>query len=691
MSERHDLLIEIGTEELPPKALRRLSEAFRDGVDQGLDKAGLGFGGIRAFASPRRLALLVEGLAAAQPDREQLRRGPALAAAFDDEGCPTPAALGFARSCGVAVEDLEKLETDKGTWLAYRSVEKGRPAGELVADIVGEALRRLPIPKRMRWGDLDVEFVRPVHWVVLLFGDQLIEAEILGVRTGRETRGHRFHHPEPLYIGEPAAYAPLLETEGRVLVDLDARREAIRGQVIEAAHALGGEALIDDGLLDEVTALVEWPVAVSGSFDRRFLEVPAEALISSMQDHQKYFPVVDESGGLLAHFVTISNIESRDPTQVQAGNERVIRPRLADAAFFWEQDRRQPLEGRIARLGDMVFQEKLGSLLDKENRLTGSAAEIAPRIGGEASLAERAALLAKCDLLTSMVYEFPELQGIMGRYYAAHDGEPKEVATALDEQYMPRFAGDELPATPTGRALAIADRLDTLVGIFAIGQAPTGDKDPFALRRAALGVLRILIEGELDLDLEWLLQTAAGRFDPALGALEAVSAVFDFMMDRLRAYYVDQGVGLKVFEAVRARRPTRPLDFDRRIQAVAKFTGLAEAESLAAANKRIGNILRKTDEPIPEQLDEAQLEEAAERALAERLAQLAAEVEPLMEAGRYTEALQRLAGLREVVDRFFDEVMVMAEDQALRRNRLALLRQLQGLFLRIADLGQLQG
>ncbi len=687
---RRDLLIEIGTEELPPKALRRLSGALAEGIREGLEKAGLGFGDLKPYASPRRLAVLVADLAEAQPDREELRRGPALAAAFDDDGCPTKAAEGFARSCGVAVEALERLETDKGAWLAYRLKQQGRPTTELVPDILDNALKRLPIPKRMRWGSLDVEFVRPVHWVVLLFGDEVIETEVLGVRTGRESRGHRFHHPGPLYIGEPGAYAPVLETEGRVVADLDARREAIRGQVIEAGRRLGGEALIDEDLLEEVTALVEWPVAVAGSFEERFLEVPAEALISTMQDHQKYFPVVDGEGRLLPHFITISNIDSRDPEQVRLGNERVIRPRLSDAAFFWEQDRKRPLADRVEQLGDMVFQKKLGTLLDKSRRVSGLAGHIASLIEGDPALAERAALLAKCDLLTQMVYEFPELQGIMGRYYARHDGEPEEVAEALDEQYMPRFAGDELPRTRTGMALALADRLDTLVGIFAIGQAPTGDKDPFALRRAALGVLRILIERSLDLDLEDLLREAAARFDEDLGAQAVVETVFDFVMDRLRAYYAEAGVPVNTFEAVRARRPTRPLDFDRRLKAVQAFGQRPEAESLAAANKRIGNILRKAEEAIPEQVDETLLKETAERELAREVEAAAAEVEPLLDAGDYGPALDRLAGLRSVVDRFFDEVMVMAEDKALRRNRLALLGRLQGLFLRVADIGRLQ-
>lgn len=695
--ETRDLLIEIGTEELPPKALLRLSRAFSDGVRKGLIQADLAFGEVHDYAAPRRLAVWIEAVAATQADREQIRRGPALAAAFDDEGNPTPGAQGFARSCGVGVEQLEKLETDKGAWLVHRVMERGRGTAELVPDIVDRALGQLPIPKRMRWGAGTAEFVRPVHWIVLLFGDEVIDAEILGVRSGRETRGHRFHHPAPIYIGEPAAYAPLLQTEGRVLADFAERREAIRGQVIEAGVAAGGRALIDEDLLDEVTALVEWPVAVVGDFETRFLEVPSEALISTMQDNQKYFPVVDAQGRLLPHFITISNIVSRDPAQVKAGNERVVRPRLTDAAFFWNQDRRQRLEARIDRLGTMVFQSRLGTLLDKQKRVARLAAHIAAALGADPRLAERAAMLAKCDLLTQMVFEFPELQGVMGRYYARHDGEPDEVAQAIDEQYRPRFAGDALPETATGQALAIADRLDTLVGIFAIGQPPTGDKDPFALRRAALGVLRILIERKLDLDLVELLGEAGKEISATLklnreNIEKVIADVFIFMMERLRAYYTDIGISPDVFEAVvqAPKPPTRPLDFHARLHAVTEFRALPEAESLAAANKRIGNILRKTEEAIPAAVAAERLVDAAERDLAKGLDELRGEVESAFDRGDYTTGLRRLAALREPVDRFFDNVMVMAEDAALRANRLALLQQLQSLFLRAADLSRLQ-
>ena len=689
MRDHRDLLIEIGTEELPPKALPRLSQAFTDGVRKGLEQAALDFGAVHSYAAPRRLAIWIEQLASAQPDREQIRRGPALTAAFDGEGNPTSGAKGFARSCGVEIEQLEKLETDKGAWLIHRAPERGRDTATLIPDLVDQVLGQLPIPKRMRWGAGTAEFVRPVHWVVLLFGDAVIDTEILGVKSGRETRGHRFHHPQPIYIGEPAAYAPLLETEGRVIADFATRREAIRGQVIEAGVACGGRALIDAGLLDEVTALVEWPVAVVGDFETRFLDVPSEALISTMQDNQKYFPVVDAQSKLLPHFITIANIVSRDPHQVKAGNERVVRPRLADAAFFWNQDRKQRLETRSDKLAGMVFQSKLGTLLDKQKRVAQLAGRIADLIGGDRQLAERAALLAKCDLLTQMVFEFPELQGVMGRYYAQHDGEPAEVAQALDEQYRPRFAGDVLPATITGQALAIADRLDTLVGIFAIGQPPTGDKDPFALRRAALGLLRILIEDQRDLDLADLLEDAAAGFPAALKANAAIEPVFDFMMERLRAYYTDAGIAPEVFEAVRVQRPTRPLDFHARLHAVTEFRALPEAESLAAANKRIGNILRKTDEAIPATVDAARLIDTAELDLANALDALRANVAEQFDCGDYTEGLRRLAALREPVDRFFDNVMVMTEDAGLRANRLALLQQMQALFLRVADLSRL--
>ena len=690
MSETRDLLIEIGTEELPPKALRRLSNAFAEGVEKGLDAAAINPSRVYAYATPRRLALLIKDLPIAQADHETVRRGPALTASFDDDGCPTPAAIGFARSCGVEVEQLDQQETKKGSWLSFRAVVKGKATTELVPDLVRQSLAGLPIPKRMRWGDRENEFVRPVHWIVLLFGDEIIDAEILGIKADRYTRGHRFHHPEPVYLGEPEAYLPILETEAYVLADYSTRREAIRAQVLEQAKKLGGQAVIDDDLLDEVNGLVEWPVAISGRFDKAFLEVPPEALISSMQDHQKYFPVVDSDGRLMAHFITIANLVSKDPQQIQAGNERVIRPRLADATFFWNQDRKQTLEQRADGLHSMVYQKKLGTLYDKQERVAKLAASIAAQIGGNAAHTERAARLCKCDLLTSMVSEFPDLQGIMGRYYASNDGEPDSVATAIEEHYRPRFSGDDLPISREGQALAIADRLDSLVGIFAIGQQPTGVKDPFALRRAALGLVRLCIEQQLDVDLGILLTAAADAFDKPLKAATATEAVFSYVMDRLRAYYQDSGIRSDLIDAVLATRPTRLLDFDRRIRACQVFRQLPEAESLAAANKRIANILKKTDQRIPDQVDSKRLVDTAEKQLAQQLESMQASVVPLMDAGDYTPALKQLAGLRKNVDAFFDQVMVMAEDDSLRANRLALLQNLSKLFLRVADLSRLQ-
>jgi len=691
MSNKRDLLIEIGTEELPPKALLKLSTAFTAGIVEGLEKAELDFGEVESFAAPRRLAVLVKGLDEAQADKAAERRGPAVATAFDEEGNPTKATEGFARSCGISPSDLETLETDKGAWLVYRSTQKGEPTADLIPAILNESLRKLPIPKRMRWGDLDAEFVRPVHWVVLLFGDDVIETEVLSVSSGRDTYGHRFHHPAPIFLGEPAAYAPILETTGRVMADFAKRREAIRAQVMEAAEQASGKAVIDDDLLDEVTGLVEWPLAVVGSFEERFLDVPPECLISAMKGHQKYFHMVDGEGKLMPNFITVSNIESRHPEFVREGNERVIRPRLTDADFFWNQDRKFSLEARIDSLKTVVFQKQLGTIFDKSERVGAIAAKIAEVIGGDPEMAARAASLAKCDLMTEMVGEFPELQGIMGRYYAQNDGESAEVAAALDEQYMPRFAGDALPQGKVGQAVAIADKLDTLIGIFGIGQVPSGDKDPFALRRAALGALRVIIEQRLDLDLLEMLDHAALANTALFDNNGVTDQVFGFMMGRLKAYYHELGIAPDTFEAVLVQRPARPLDFDARLRAVTAFRSLAEAESLAAANKRISNILKKSEESIPDTVDTALLKETEEKALHEQIEAMSATVTPLFEERDYEAALKQLAGLREVVDTFFDAVMVMADDNAIRANRLALLSRLRNLFLEVADLSQLQG
>ena len=686
-----DLLVEIGTEELPPRSLRSLAESFRTSLSTLLEENHLAHGACHAYATPRRLAVHLEDVPLNQPDREMVRRGPAMMAAFDEDGNPTKPAEGFARSCGVTVAELDQLETGKGSFLAWRSIESGLPAADVIPKLVARALKTLPIPKRMRWGDGDVEFVRPVHWVLLLLGAEPLEADILGIPANRYSRGHRFHCNENIAVIEPSMYVETLEKAGRVLVDMDRRRDTIRTQVTAAGKALGGAALIDAGLLDEVTALVEWPVAITGSFDARFLELPEEALVSSMQDHQKFFPVVDHNGALMPNFITVANIASKDPRQVQAGNERVIRPRLEDAVFFWNQDRKQSLDNRRAKLDTVTFQQKLGSLGDKQTRIGAIATAITTSLGLDTTRARRAASLCKCDLLTSMVYEFPDLQGIMGRYYATHDGEDNEVAVALDEQYQPRFSGDILPSTTSGQVLAIADRLDTLVGIFAIGQPPTGDKDPFGLRRAALGVLRILIEKQLDLDLRALIDTTATGFPMALHAGQIGAELFAFMMERLRAWYLDNDYDSDVFAAVLARQPVRPLDFDQRMRAVKAFRNLPESARLAAANKRIRNILRKAETVIPETYDTRLLQQDAEQALATAISALDVAVTPLFEQREYTAALRKLAALQTPVDRFFDDVMVMSDDSALRDNRLALLNALSDLFLQVADISRLQG
>ena len=689
MSERRDFLVELGTEELPPKALTRLRDAFRIELVNGLAASALEHGEVRSYATPRRLAVMIEDLSLRQPDQRIERRGPALAAAFGADGKPSKAAEGFARSCGTDVASLERLETDKGSWLVYRGEQPGQAAADLLPELVRQALSKLPIPKRMRWGAGREEFVRPVHWLVMLLGSDVVPATVLGVSSGNQTRGHRFHHPDGITIVSPREYPILLEEKGRVVVDFERRRARVREQAEAAATEIGGRVIIDPELLDEVTALVEWPVPVVGRFDEAFLGVPQEALISSMQGHQRYFPVRDAQERLLASFITIANIESSDPAAVRAGNERVIRPRLADAAFFWDQDRKRRLEQRLEGQKDVVFQQQLGSLYAKSERVATLCDYLAHELGVDPKLAVRAGWLSRCDLSSDMVGEFPELQGIMGRYYAVHDGEPADVAQALDEQYMPRFAGDRVAEGGLGQILSIADRADTLTGIFAIGRGPSGDKDPFALRRAALGLLRTVIERELDIDLWALLEQAASRHAAAVKAPEQLETVFDFCLDRLRAYYLDQGFVSELFEAVAVCRPRRPLDFHRRLLACRAFLSLPEAQSLAAANKRIRNILKKVEGEVSDQVDAAQLREPEEKALAAALSAAEREVLPLIEANRYTEALSRLAALREPVDRFFDKVMVMAEEPALRANRLALLQRIGGLFLRIADVSRL--
>lgn len=701
MDRKRDLLVEIGTEELPPNALQRLRDAFHADLVAGLATASLEHGAHRAFASPRRLAILIEDLVVRQPDQRIERRGPALKAAYDADGNPTKAAVGFAGSCGVAVDALEVMTTEKGEWLVYRGVSEGAETASLIPGLVSDALAQLPIPRRMRWGTGNAAFVRPVHWAVLLFGDQVIHAELMGVCSGRETRGHRFHAPDAITIDTPSQYESILENQGYVIADFERRREMVRSAAVAAADALGGQAMIEPELLDEVTALVEWPVAVSGSFEERFLAVPSEALISSMQGHQKYFPVTDANGRLMPRFITIANLESRDPAEITRGNERVIRPRLADAEFFWNQDRKRPLEDRISDLRGIVFQQQLGSLYDKAVRVASLARLLAGQFGVKADVAERAALLAKCDLLTEMVGEFPELQGTMGRYYAAHDGLGDDIPVSLDEQYMPRYAGDALPGTPLGQLLAIAERTDTLVGIFAIGQAPTGDKDPFALRRAALGLMRILVEQQRDFGLIDVFEAAAAHLPEGVDGDAQVKAVFAFCMDRLRGYYLEQGYTPELIEAVRAVEVTdshglhhpvdSPVDFDRRLRACAAFQKEPAAASLAAANKRVKNILRKAEDTPEGRPDPALFTQTEEQALFDVIIPLAETVETLVEQADYTKALTRLADAREAVDAFFDHVMVMAEDDAVRRNRLALLQTLTRLFSSVADISRLPG
>lgn len=692
MTDVRDLLIELGTEELPPKSLKKLIDSFEASIQQGLEKAELSFASITSYAAPRRMAVVVEGLQTRQQDRLIERRGPAVASAFDADGNPTKAVQGFARSCGVDVADLDRIDTPKGEWLVFKQQQEGADTASLIADILQQALNDLPIAKRMRWGDLPGEFVRPVHWLVLLFGDDVIPVDILGVTSGRDSRGHRFHHPEAVTIESAKSYATQLQTEAYVIVDRQTRRDMIRSQVLELASKLGGQAVINEDLLDEVTGLVEWPVALSGSYDKRFLELPAEALISSMEEHQKYFAVRTNAGELLPYFITICNIESRDPEQVIAGNERVILPRLSDAAFFWETDRKRPLADRQEQLKTIVFQNKLGTVYDKSVRVGKLAATISGFIDGDAELAERAANLAKCDLVTEMVGEFPDLQGIMGRYYAKLDGEHADVAEALDEQYLPRFSGDALPQTKTGLAVSLAEKIDTLVGLFGIGQPPTGVKDPFALRRAALGALRIIIESKLDVDLVTLLEASKSNYSDELTEESVVEQVMAYVFERLRGYAVEQGYKSDVFESVIAVKPTKPLDFMQRLDAVAEFRELEQAEALAAANKRIANILRKNDaEGDLGEINQGLLAESAEQALAEIITQVQGEVAPLMQNSDYKAVLSALANMRETVDGFFDNVMVMADDEAVRLNRLALLNQTRALFLGVADISSLQG
>lgn len=694
MSETADLLVEIGTEELPPRSLKSLSTAFGKEISDALRSRDLTYGEVATYATPRRLAVVVSGVPVAQADRENERRGPSVDAAFDADGNPTKAAEGFAKSCGVAVEHLERVETEEGNWLVFRTTEVGEATASLVPAVVEEALARLPIQRRMRWADFDFEFVRPVHWIVLLFGNDVVEAEILGASSGRMTRGHRFLNPEAIPIENPGAYAMTLYSAGHVAPDFDDRADIIRRQVADAAHSAGGKALMDKELLEETAALVEWPSVIVGNFDESFLELPDAVLVATMKGHQRYFPVADKAGKLLPHFIAVSNIESKNPDTVRKGNERVLLPRLKDAAYFLQADAGKSLEERLEDLKGVVFHEKLGTLFDKTERIARLAGHVAIALGENpdaVKLARRAGQLCKCDLLTAMVGEFPELQGIMGGEYASTSGEPEQVSKAISEFYLPRFAGDAIPDSTAGKAVAIADKLDTLAGIFGAGQAPTGDKDPYALRRTALGVLRILIEGELSLDLKKLIPGAVDGYKAHFQDDTVTDRVYEFMMDRLRAYFIDQGVPVEVFQAVQARHPTRPLDFARRVHAVNEFRKLPEAESLASANKRILNILKQAGDGIPDNTDDSLFSEDAEWNLAAKLVGLGPRVKEMLKQGDYTEAMASLAGLRENVDAFFDTVKVMDDDEKVRNNRLALLNNISGLFMETADISRLQG
>lgn len=687
-----DLLVEVGTEELPPRALKELSVALAAGFQTGLTDKGLRFGAVELYATPRRLGLLVHQLGSRQPDQETLRRGPAVSASFDSDGVPTRAAEGFARSCGVHVADLDRERSDKGEWLLFRSRSAGKETVHLIPDLLEQALSGLPIPKRMRWGEGDAEFVRPVHWICLLFGDMPIEGQVLGVHAGAETYGHRFHHPAAIAIQHAADYERLLREVGLVEPSFERRRQMIldRVKALCAEEAITPE--ISPDLLDEVTALVEWPTPILGRFDEGFLSVPPEVLIETMQKNQKYFPVRRSDGGLDNRFIAISNIESRKPEEVRAGNERVIRPRFADAQFFWEQDLKQPLESLFPKLESVVFQERLGSLADKSRRVAALGGWLAQRSEAPVEAVERSALLGKCDLVSTMVYEFPSLQGTMGRYYAIQGGEDICVCEAMEQQYRPRFAGDGLPESVCGRLVGLADRLDTLVGIFGIGQHPTGAKDPYGLRRASIAVLRILIETPLDLDLLDGLQQAAAGFGPDILEPGTVERVLQYMLERLSGYYQEQGIPEDRVQAVLATGETSPSRIDRRVRAVHGFRELPAAEALASANKRIRNLLLKSDvalarlpEPEPELFSTV-----AETRLWQRIGELRMTIQPLLVKQDYAGALDQLADLRDDVDQFFDDVMVMVDDPRVRTNRQALLAHLLATFVQVADISHLR-
>lgn len=684
-----EFLIELGTEELPPTQLRTLAEAFASNFEAELKGADLAHEGVKWYAAPRRLALKVAALAEGQADKVVEKRGPAISVAFDAEGNPTKAAQGWARGNGITVDQADRLKTDKGEWLLFKQEVKGQATSEIVVELAAKALGNLPIAKPMRWGNKTTQFIRPVKTLTMLMGSDLIEGEILGVMSGRTIRGHRFMGEQEFTIDSAEQYPAILEERGKVMADYEARKAIILADSKKAAAAVGGIADLEDDLVEEVTSLVEWPVVLTAKFEEEFLKVPSEALVYTMKGDQKYFPVYDENKKLLPNFIFVSNIESKEPRHVIEGNEKVVRPRLADAEFFFNTDRKRPLIDRLPELEQAVFQKQLGTIKDKTDRITALSGYIAKQIDADVEKATRAGLLAKCDLMTSMVFEFTDTQGVMGMHYATHDGEDEQVALALYEQYMPRFAGDDLPSTGISSAVAMADKLDTIVGIFGIGQAPKGS-DPFALRRASLGVLRIIVENGYNLDLVDLIREAKVQFGTKLTNENVEQDVIDFMLGRFRAWYQDEGFSVDIIQAVLARRPTKPADFDKRVKAVSHFRGLDAAESLAAANKRVGNILAKFDGELASEIDLALLQEDAEKVLAESVEVLTEALEPAFETGNYQQALSKLAELREPVDAFFDNVMVMADDEALKKNRLTLLNKLRNLFLEIADISLLQ-
>ncbi|QXB89855.1 glycine--tRNA ligase subunit beta [Providencia rettgeri] len=683
-------LVEIGTEELPPKALRSLAESFAANFTSELDSANIAHGAVTWFAAPRRLALKVADLASSQPDREVEKRGPAISQAFGPDGQPTKAAEGWARGCGITVDQAERLTTDKGEWLLYRAQVKGQAVNELLVDMVSRSLAKLPIPKLMRWADKDTQFVRPVHTVTLLLGSDVIEGEILGIKSGRTIRGHRFMGEAEFTIDNAEQYPAILRERGKVMADYEERKAVIKADAEKAAQALGGNADLTDSLLEEVASLVEWPVVLTAKFEEKFLDVPSEALVYTMKGDQKYFPVYDNAGKLMPNFIFVANIESSDPQQIISGNEKVVRPRLADAEFFFKTDRKQRLEDNLPRLDTVLFQKQLGTLRDKTDRLEALSGWVANKIGADVNHATRAGLLAKCDLMTNMVFEFTDTQGVMGMHYARHDGESEDVALALKEQYQPRFAGDALPSTDVSAALAIAEKMDTLAGIFGIGQHPKGDKDPFALRRAALGVLRIIVEKGYQLDLVEMTAEAARLYGDKLTNKDVVNDVVAFMLGRFRSWYQELGYSIDTIQAVLARHPTQPADFDARVKAVTHFRTLDEAQALAAANKRVSNILSKSEEKLADTVLASVLKTPEEVKLATHVVVLQEKLAPMFAQRNYQEALAELASLRDVVDEFFENVMVMDEDQAVRVNRLTLLSQLRELFLKVADISLLQ-